>query len=127
MHFGVNSATEILNEDVGKVVAQDPTTTSICGDILVLGETLGKHEKALRQNYTASVQEQGLFLGLKKSRRNLQAVNVFLEVFSSKGISQHHEKVAALKATRPLLSAAKVHFLLFSIRGKLVNNNVQFL
>lgn len=49
MHFGVNNATEILNEDVGKVVAQDPTTTSICGDILVLGETLGKHEKALRQ------------------------------------------------------------------------------
>lgn len=101
MHFGVNSSAEIRNEGIPEVVAQDPTTTNICGDILVFGETPGEHDKAHR-HILHLWQEQGLFLGLKKSRFNLQVVKVFGKEFSSKGRSPDPEKVAALKAAGPL-------------------------
>ena len=55
----------------------------------------------------------GLTLSLKKSRLNLQAVKVFVKVFSSEGISPDPGKVAALKAEGPPQSAAEVCSFLF--------------
>ena len=48
-HFGVNSTAEIFNEEVRKIVAQDPNAVSIYDDILVFGATPEKHDEALRQ------------------------------------------------------------------------------
>ena len=48
LHFGVNSAAEIFNEEVRKVVAQEPNAVSIYDDILVFGATPEERDKALR-------------------------------------------------------------------------------
>ena len=48
LHFGVNSAAEIFNEEVRKIVAQEPNAVSICDDILVFGATPEEHDEALR-------------------------------------------------------------------------------
>ena len=45
LHFGVNSAAEIFNEEVCKVVVQEPNAVSIYDDILVFvfGATTEEH------------------------------------------------------------------------------------
>ena len=48
LHFGVNCAAEILNEEVRKVVAQEPNAVSIYDDILVFSATPEEHGEALR-------------------------------------------------------------------------------
>ena len=100
LHFGVNSAAEIFNEEIRKVVAQEPHAVSIYDDILVFGSTPEEHDEALR-HVLQFWREQGLRLSLKKSRLNLRAVNYFGKVFSSEGISPDPDKVAALKAAGP--------------------------
>ena len=40
LHFGVNCAAEIFNEEVRKVVAQKPSAVSIYDDMLVFGPRL---------------------------------------------------------------------------------------
>ena len=44
LHFGVNSVAEIFNEEVSKVVAQEPNALSIYDDILVFGATPEEHD-----------------------------------------------------------------------------------
>ena len=45
LHFGVNSAAEIFNDEVRKVIAQEPNAVSIYDDILVFGLTPEKQAK----------------------------------------------------------------------------------
>ena len=47
LHFGVNSAALIFNEEVRKVVAQEPNAVSIYDDILVFGATPEEHDEEL--------------------------------------------------------------------------------
>ena len=89
LHFRVNSAADIFNEEVRRIVAQEPNAVSIFDDILVFGATP------------------------ERSRLNLRAVKVFGKVFSSEGISPDPDKVAALKAAGPPQSAAEVRLFLF--------------
>lgn len=117
LHFGVNSAAEIFNEEVRKVVAQEPNAVSIYDDILVFGATPEEHDKALRHIFKLW-REHGLTLSLKKSRFNLRAVKFFGKVFSSEGISRDPDKVAALKAAGPPQSAAEVRSFLFFAGAK---------
>ena len=112
LHFGVNSTAEIFNEEVRKVVAQEPNAVSIYDDILVFGAMPKEHDKALRHIFKLW-HEHGLTLSLKKSRLNLRAVKFFGKVFSSEGISPAPDKVAALKAAGPPQSAAEVRSFLF--------------
>ena len=112
LHFGVNSAAEIFNEEVRKVVTQEPNAVSIYDDILVFGATPEEHDEALRHIFKLW-REHGLTLSLKKSRLNLRVVKFFGKVFSSKGISPDPDKVAALKAAGPPQSAAEVSSFLF--------------
>ena len=86
LHFGFNSVAEIFNEDVRKIVAQEPNAVSIYDDILVFSATPEEHDEALRDIFKLW-REHRLTLSLKKSRLNLQAVEFFGKVFSSKGIS----------------------------------------
>jgi len=114
LHFGVNSAAEIFNEEVRKIVAKEPNAVSIYDDILVFGATPEKYDEALRHIFELW-REHGLTLSLKKSRLNLPAVKFFGKVFSSEGISPDPDKVAALKAagfaqaTAPLRELLKVN------------------
>ena len=117
LHFGVNSAAEIFNEEVRKVVAREPNAVSIYDDILVFGATPEEHDKALRHIFKLW-REHGLTLSLKKSRLNLRAVKFFGKVFSSEGISRDPDKVAALKAAGPPQSAAEVRSFLFFAGAK---------
>lgn len=112
LHFGVNSAAEIFNEEIRKVVAQEPNAVSIYDDILVYGATPEEHDKALR-HVLQLWREHGLTLSVKKSRLNLRAVTFFGKVFTSEGISPDPDKVAALKAAGPPLSATEVRSFLF--------------
>ena len=112
LHFGVNSAAEIFNEEVRKIVAQEPNAVSIYDDILVFGATPEEHDEALR-HILKLWREHGLTLSLKKSRLNLRAVKFFGKVFSSEGILPDPDKVAALKAAGPPQSAAEVRSFLF--------------
>ena len=111
-HFGVTSAAEIFNEEVRKVLAQEPNAVSIYDDILVFGATPEEHDEALRFIFKLW-REHGLTLSLKKSRLNLRAMKFFGKVFSSEGISPYPDKVAALKAAGPPHSAAEVRSFLF--------------
>ena len=79
LHFGVNSAAEIFNEEVRKIVAQEPNAVSIYDDILVFGATPEDHDGALRHIF-GLWREHGLTLSLKKSRLNLRAVKFFGKV-----------------------------------------------
>ena len=45
--FRVNSAAEIFNEEVCKIVAQEPDAASIYDGILVFGATPEEHDEAL--------------------------------------------------------------------------------
>ena len=112
LHFGVNSAAEIFNEEVRKVVAQKPNAVSIYDDILVFGETPEEHDETLRHIFKLW-REHGLTLSLKKSRLNLRAVKFFGKAFSSEGISSDPDRVAALKAAGPPQSATEVRSFLF--------------
>jgi len=112
LHFGVNSAAEIFNEEVRKVVTQEPNAVSIYDDILVFGATPEEHDEALRHIFKLW-REHGLTLSLKKSRLNLRVVKFFGKVFSSEGISPDPDKVAAMKAAGPPQSAAEVRSFLF--------------
>ena len=107
LHFGVNSMAEIFNEEVRKVIAQEPNAVNIDDDMLFFSATPKEHDKALRHIFKLW-REQGLTLSLKKSRPNLQAVKIFGRVFSTEVISPNPDKVAALKAAGPLQSAAEV-------------------
>ena len=111
-HFGVTSAAEIFNEEVRKVLAQEPNAVSIYDDILVFGATPEEHDEALRFIFKLW-REHGLTLSLKKSRLNLRAMKFFGKVFSSEGISPYPDKVAALKAAGPPYSAAEARSFLF--------------
>ena len=77
LHFGVNSAAEIFNKEVRKVVSPEPNAISIYDDVLVFGTTL-RHILQLWQSH-------GLTLNMKKSRSNLRSVKFFGKVFSSAG------------------------------------------
>ena len=112
LHFGVNSAAEIFNEEVRKVVVQEPNAVSIYDDILIFGATTEEHDEALR-HVLQLWREHGLTLNLKKSRFNLRAVKFFGKVFSDQGISPDPDKVAALKAAGPPQSAVEVRSFLF--------------
>jgi len=112
LHFGVNSAAEIFNEEVHKILLQEPNAVSIYDDILVFGTTPEEHDEALRHIFKLW-REHRLTLSLKKSRLNLRVVKFFGKVFSSKGISPDPDKVAALKAAGPPQSAAEVRSFLF--------------
>ena len=68
-HFGVNSAAEIFNEEVCKVVVQEPNAVSIYDDILVFDATTEEHGKELR-HVLQLWRRHGLTLNLKKSRHN---------------------------------------------------------
>jgi len=70
LHFGVNSTAEIFNEEVHKIVAQEPNAVSIFDDILVFGAMPEEHDEALRHIFKLW-HELGLTLSLKKTRLNL--------------------------------------------------------
>ena len=44
LHFGVNSAAKIFNEEVRKVVSLEPNAISIYNDVLVFGATQEEHD-----------------------------------------------------------------------------------
>ena len=48
LHFGVNSAAEIFNEQVRKVVSLEPNALSIYDDVLGFGTTPEEHDQELR-------------------------------------------------------------------------------
>ncbi|PFX34758.1 Retrovirus-related Pol polyprotein [Stylophora pistillata] len=121
LHFGVNSAAEIFNDEIRKIVAQEPNSVSIYNDILVFGATPEEHDDALR-HILKLWHEHGLTLSLKKSRLNLRAVKFFGKVFSSEGISPDPDKVVALKAAGPPQSVEEVRSFLF-----FVGANVDFM
>ena len=72
LHFEVNSAAEIFNEEVCRIVAQEPNAASIYDDIpvLVFVAMPEEHNEALRHIFQLW-REHGLTLGLRKSRLNL--------------------------------------------------------
>ena len=72
LHFEVNSAAEIFNEEVCKIVAQEPNVATIYDDIpvLVFGATPEEHDEALRHIFKLW-RLHGPTLGMKKSRLNL--------------------------------------------------------
>lgn len=109
LHFGVNSAAEIFNEEVRKVVALGPNTITIYDDILIFGATPEKHDKVLRHFLQLHVWgTHGLTLGIKKSGFNLQSVNLFGKVFCTEGISPDPSEVAVLQAAGLPESQAEV-------------------
>ena len=112
LHFGVNSAAEIFNEEVRKVVAQEPNAISIYDDILIFGKSQEEHDRSLR-NVLQLWRNNGLTLSLKKSRFDLPAVKFFGKMFTREGISPDPEKVAALQTAGPPKSAAEVRSFLF--------------
>ena len=112
LHFGVNSAAEIFNEEVRKIVQHEPNAISIYDDILVFGPTQEEHDKALR-HVLELWRQHSLTLSIKKSRFNLRSVKFFGKVFSEKGISPDPDKVAALHAAGPPNTAAEVRSFLF--------------
>ena len=66
LHSGVNSAAEIFNEEVCKVVSLEPNAVSIYNDVLVFGATQEEHDRALK--YILQLwQSHGLTLNMKKS------------------------------------------------------------
>ena len=75
LHFGVNSAAEIFNQEVRKTVAQEPNAVSIYDDILVFGATPEEYDEALRHVLQLWC-KQGLTLSLKKKRLNLRALGL---------------------------------------------------
>ena len=112
LHFGVNSAAEIFNEEVRKVVSLEPNAISIYDDVLVFGTTQEEHDQALR-HILQLWRSHGLTLNMKKSRFNLRSVTFFGKVFSSAGITPDPNKVAALQAAGPPQSQAEVRSFLF--------------
>ena len=82
--FGVNSAEEIFNEEVCKVVSLEPNAISIYHDVLVFGATQEENDQTLR--YILQLWwSHGLTLHVKKSLFNLRSVN-----------SPGHNKMAAV-------------------------------
>ena len=97
LHFGVNSMAEIFNDEVCKVIAQEPNAVSIYDDILVSGATPTEHNEVLRHIIKLWC-EHGLTLSLKKSRLYLRAVKFFGKVFSSEGISPDPQSSAEVRS-----------------------------
>ena len=112
LHFGVNSAAEIFNNEIRKVVSLEPNAISIYDDVLVFGATREEHDRALR-HILQLWRSHGLTLNMKKSRFNLCAVTFFGKVLCCEGISLDPNKVAALQATGPPQSQAEVRSFLF--------------
>ena len=56
LHFGVNSAAEIFNEKVRKVVSLEPNAISIYDNVLVFGTTQKEHDQGF-ETYLATVAE----------------------------------------------------------------------
>ena len=88
---------EIFNDEVCKVIAQEPNAVSIYDDILVSGATPTEHNEALRHIIKLWC-EHGLTLSLKKSRLYLRAVKFFGKVFSSEGISPDPQSSAEVRS-----------------------------
>ena len=107
LHFGINSAAEIFNKEVRKVVAQEPNAISMYDDIIVYRTTHEECDKALR-HMLQLWRENGFTLSLKKSKFNPTSVRFFGKVFTSEGISHDPEKVTALKAAGPPRSPSEV-------------------
>ena len=112
LHFGVNNAAEIFNEEVCKVVSLEPNALSIYDDVLVFGTTQEEHDQALR-HILQLWRSHGLTLHMKKSRLNLRSVTFSGKVFSNAGISPDPNKVEALQAAGPPQSQAEVRSFLF--------------
>ncbi|PFX28474.1 Uncharacterized protein K02A2.6 [Stylophora pistillata] len=86
LYFGVNSAAEIFNEEVRKVVSLEPNAISIYDDILLFGATLEEQERVVR-HILQLWQSHRLTLNMKKSRFNPHTVTIFGKVFSSEEVS----------------------------------------
>lgn len=117
LHFGVNSAAEIFNGEVRKVVSLEPNALSIYDDVLVFGTTPEELDQELR-HILQLWRSHGLTLNMKKSRFNLRSVTFFGKVFSSAGISPDPNKAAALQAAGPPQSQAEVRSFLFITGAK---------
>lgn len=76
LHFGVNSAEEIFNEELCKVVSLEPKALSIYDDVLVFGTTQEEHDQALR-HILQLWRSNGLTLNIKKNQFNLRSVTFF--------------------------------------------------
>ena len=100
LHFRVNSAAEIFNEAVRKVVSLEPNAICIYDDILVYGAMQQEHDQALR-HILQLWRSHRLTLSKKRRRFNLRSATFFGKVFSSEGISPDPSKVTALQAAGP--------------------------
>ena len=105
--FGINSASEIFNEEIKQTISDIENALNIYDDIVVCGRNKAEHDLALCLVFQR-LRDCGLTVNLKKCVFNKPKIEFFGIIFSEKGTSPSQEKIEALKKMKRPESAAEV-------------------
>ena len=100
LHFGINAAAEIFQQENEKTFADIENVRVIYDDFIVYGKTKHEHNVALAR-LLKRAEDCGLTFGRKKVQLNQKKVKYFGVAFTENGVHPDEEKVADLKAARP--------------------------
>ena len=96
LFFGINSAAEVFQEAIHNALQGVSGSINISDDILVFGKNQREHDANLR-NTLKRLSEKGLTLNRTKCELNVESVEYFGHIFSSKGVSASKAKVDSIR------------------------------
>ena len=95
--FGIKSAPEVFQRAVSQMLENLPGVDSIMDDIIVWGESVGEHDKRLRE-VLERAKSHHLRLSLKKCQIRQPQVPYVGHLLTSDGVEADSEKVRAVVA-----------------------------
>ena len=107
LNFGTCSASEIFQRVIQEQLRDIPNVINISDDVIVYGATQTEHDNTLRSVFQR-LADKGLTLNKQKCLFNQHKLTFVEFVFSSKGISPDHIKVAAIHDAPPPKSCKDV-------------------
>ena len=111
LFFGINSAAEVFQEKIRKVLSGLKGAVNISDDILVFGDDDEDHYQNLKACFQR-IREKGLTLNPEKCEFNKSSINFYGHNFSAKGLSPDVAKIDSIVNMPDPKNASEVRSLL---------------
>ena len=109
--FGINSASEVFQNEIYKILQGLSGVINVSDDILVHGKNKREHDKNL-ELVQKRLNFKGVTLNKQKCQFNLDRIIFLGNVFNKSGVMADPEKIRAIKNAEALTSAEEVRSLL---------------
>ena len=96
LSFGINSASEVFQNEIYKILQGLSGVINVSDDILVHGKNKREHDKNL-ELVLKRLNFKGVTLNKQKCQFNLESIHFFGHVFNKSGVMADPEKIRAIK------------------------------